>query len=124
MLPDSRQSRSEPPVAPQRAAAVGLVRTEGNVPFSDWLELSWFYPEGFRKERIIETERSWVVLGEQIVLTDTSRKTGASNETLTDAKRSIGIAASSIADTFRKNVAAGICRTDTKRQAAAGPATA
>lgn len=46
---------------------IGLVRAEGALPFAEWLELSWFYPEGFRKQRIIETERSWVVCGEQIV---------------------------------------------------------
>ena len=43
-----------------------LLRGE-RVSFAEWLEVSWFYPEGFRKEQIIETTRSWIVLGAQIV---------------------------------------------------------
>lgn len=43
-----------------------LIVTESPLSLPQWLEVSWFYPEGFVKERIVETERSFVVLGNGI----------------------------------------------------------
>ncbi len=41
--------------------------TEQPLSLPQWLEVSWFYPEGFKREQVIETARSWVVLGNGIV---------------------------------------------------------
>lgn len=38
-----------------------------HLSLAQWLELSWFYPAGFEKERITETARAWVVLGNDVV---------------------------------------------------------
>ncbi len=43
-----------------------LLRREGGLTLAEWLELSWFYPEGFKKERVVETERSLIVFGATI----------------------------------------------------------
>ncbi|HQH27001.1 MAG TPA: hypothetical protein PLP17_06355, partial [Oligoflexia bacterium] len=34
---------------------------------ADWLQVSWFYPRGFKREYIIETPRAYVVVGQGIV---------------------------------------------------------
>lgn len=38
-----------------------------SIQFTHWLESSSFYPLGFKKEKIIETEKYWIVLGKEIV---------------------------------------------------------
>ncbi len=38
-----------------------------SIQFTQWLESSSFYPLGFKKEKIIETEKYWIVLGKEIV---------------------------------------------------------
>lgn len=43
-----------------------IFRREGGLALAEWLELSWFYPEDFKKEKIIETERSLIVFGQSI----------------------------------------------------------
>jgi aminoglycoside phosphotransferase family enzyme len=50
----------------QQASNRVLLRGE-SLALAEWLEVSWFYPEGFRKERIVETSRAWIVLGNTIV---------------------------------------------------------
>ena len=43
-----------------------LVLNSSTVSLPQWLDVSWFYPRGFLKERIIETPKSWIVLGREI----------------------------------------------------------
>ncbi len=38
-----------------------------HLSLAQWLEVSWFYPAGFEKERITETSRAWIVLGNDVV---------------------------------------------------------
>lgn len=40
--------------------------SDSPLSLAQWLDVSWFYPDGFTKERIIETPRSWIVLGNGI----------------------------------------------------------
>ncbi len=41
--------------------------TKTELDLADWLELSWFYPQGFEKQEIRETRTAYIVLGESIV---------------------------------------------------------
>lgn len=41
--------------------------TRSELDLADWLELSWFYPQGFEKQELRETRSSYVVLGESVV---------------------------------------------------------
>jgi aminoglycoside phosphotransferase family enzyme len=43
-----------------------LLRREGGLTLAEWLDLSWFYPDGFKKEKVLETDRSLIVFGESI----------------------------------------------------------
>lgn len=51
----------------QAASKPHLLHSGSDVPLSDWLEVSWFYPQGFRKDKVIETPRSYIVIGQNIV---------------------------------------------------------
>jgi aminoglycoside phosphotransferase family enzyme/predicted kinase len=44
-----------------------LLHSGSDVPLADWLEVSWFYPQGFRKEKVVETDRSYIVIGQNVV---------------------------------------------------------
>ena len=42
-------------------------QASGDLSLAEWLDISWFYPEGFTRERIIETDRALVVIGKTLV---------------------------------------------------------
>ncbi|MCB0324736.1 MAG: hypothetical protein KDD69_14235 [Bdellovibrionales bacterium] len=42
-------------------------RAGSSLSLVDWLQVSWFYPEGFQVEQVIETVRSLVVIGPSVV---------------------------------------------------------
>lgn len=49
------------------AAEQPVVHSSPHLSLAQWLDLSWFYPAGFEKERITETSRAWIVLGNDVV---------------------------------------------------------
>lgn len=54
--------------SPQNSGAAGKQSTGTDaLSLADWLDVAWFYPEDFRKERIVETSQSLLVFGESIV---------------------------------------------------------
>lgn len=50
--------------ASRRAPSVSF--HSGELGLADWLKLSWFYPEGFKGEELLESPRAWLVLGNGI----------------------------------------------------------
>ncbi|MFN8390329.1 MAG: hypothetical protein U0136_08575 [Bdellovibrionota bacterium] len=66
-MPDLLPKNSPPLSSDSSLPSSELLLRGDKVSLAEWLEVSWFYPEGFRKERVIETERSWIVLGNTIV---------------------------------------------------------
>lgn len=40
--------------------------SSGHLGLADWLEFSWFYPDGFKKDQILETNRAWIIIGNGI----------------------------------------------------------
>ena len=52
---------------------------------SDWLEIDWFYPDGFKKQRIIETPEALIACGETLSYTFLRSTVGA--ESVSFAKR-------------------------------------
>jgi len=59
-------SQARPPDPQSSSIENELVLNSSTVSLPQWLEVSWFYPRGFSKERIIETPKSWIVLGREI----------------------------------------------------------
>jgi len=42
-------------------------RASGELELQEWLDISWFYPEGFTREQLVESDNALVVLGKTLV---------------------------------------------------------
>ncbi len=74
-------NQSGPGPSPRTTPAPELIAA-GQLSFRQWLDISWFYPDGFDLEEIKETSDAWLVLGATVVYKFFKFKVGS--EPITD----------------------------------------
>ncbi len=63
----SARSRTTAQLPPRAGKNSQQSWARSELDLADWLELSWFYPQGFEKQEVRETRFAYVVLGESVV---------------------------------------------------------